>query len=128
MLRKIAWVVSLALLLVTGCLGFYNGLTEWHEAGTAAQRSVTGGVFLYGVLGLVTAYGLFRRKQWSLWTAIAWGLVVTYVPGVAVMADGDADATLRSAIVASAAAGLIALGVIWSARANVEPIRPRAEG
>ena len=128
MIRKIAWVVSLGLLLIAGCLGFYNGLTEWDEARNAAQRSVTGGVFLYGVLGLIAVYGLLRRKHWSLWTAIAWGVVVTYVPGAAVLADGDADATLGSAIVASGAAGLIALGVILSARANVELIRPRAEG
>jgi hypothetical protein len=116
--RKIAWLVSLALLLVTGCLGVYNGMTEWGEGRTLAQQSVTAGVLLYGVIGLVTAYGLFRRRRWSVGAAIVWGVAITYVPGVAVMAYADADTTLGSAIAASVASALIAFGVIWAARVN----------
>ena len=107
-----AWIVSLVLLLCTGAVGVYNGLTEWGDGATPWQHSVTVGVFLYGVLGLVSAYGLFRRRRWALRTAIAWAIVITYVPGVAVMADGDG--TLGSAIAASVATALIALGVIWT--------------
>lgn len=121
--RKIAWGVSLALLLVTGCLGLYNGLTDWGEGQTLAQQSVTAGVLVYGVLGLLTAYGLFRRRRWSLATAIAWGLVITYVPGVAVMAYADKGTTLGSAIAASAASALIALAVIWATRANTDTVQ-----
>jgi hypothetical protein len=44
---------------------------------------------------------------------IAWAIVVTYVPGVAVMADAD-DAMIGAAIAASAGAALIALGIIWT--------------
>ena len=126
--RKVAWVVSLALLLVTGCLGIYNGWTERSEAQTAAQQSVTVGVFLYGIFGLISAYGLFRRRDWSFWTAVAWGIAVGYVPGVAVMSYGGKDVTLGSALAASGASTLIALGVIWSIRANTGPITRRAEG
>ena len=107
-----AWIVSLALLLFTGVVGIRNGVTEWGEGRTFWQQSVTVGVFLYGVLGLVSAYGLFRRRRWSLRTVIAWAVVITYVPGVAVMADGDG--TLGAAIAASVSTALIALGVIWT--------------
>jgi|SRR6185369_16358729 hypothetical protein len=111
--RTSAWIVSLVLLLVIGSLGVYNGLTEWGEGRTVWQQSVTIGVLVYGVLGLVSAYGLFRRQRWSLRTVIAWAIVVTYVPGVAVMADAD-DAMIGAAIAASAGAALIALGIIWT--------------
>ncbi len=66
------------------------------------------------MLGLVTAYGLFRRRRWSFATAIAWALAVTYVSGAAVIGYGDADTTVGSAIAASAASALLALGVVWT--------------
>jgi Raf kinase inhibitor-like YbhB/YbcL family protein len=89
-------------------------LTEWGEAGTPLQQSVTAGVFLYGFLGLITAYGLFRHRRWSFSAAIGWGLVVTYVAGVAAIAYGGADVSVGSAIAASVASALIALGVVWT--------------
>lgn len=52
--RKIAWVLSLALLLFTGVVGIYNGITQWSDGESTLQRSVTAGAFLYGVLGLIT--------------------------------------------------------------------------
>ena len=115
---KIARVLSLALLLFTGCVGVYNGLTEWDEGGTLPQHAVTAGVFLYGIFGLATAYGLFGRKRWSLITVIVWAIAVTYVPGLAVMAYGGEDAILGSAIAASAGSALIAFGVIWTVKAT----------
>ena len=107
-----AWIVSLLLLLVTGVLGVYDGLTEWGQGTSVWQRSVTGGVFVYGLLGLVGAYGLFRRQRWALVAVIGWAVVITYVPGVAVLADGGG--TFGSAIAASGSTALIALGVIWT--------------
>ena len=112
--RTIAWVLSLGLLIVTGVLGTYNGLTEWGDWSTLFQQSVTVGVLLYGIIGLITAYGLLRRRRWSWATAIVWALVVTYVPGAAVLAYGGADAGVGSAIAASGATALLALGVLWT--------------
>jgi hypothetical protein len=113
---RIAWVLSLTLLVFTGVLGIHNGVTEWDPGHTLAQKSVSAGTFIYGVFGLITAYGLFRRRAWSIGTAIAWGIVVTYVPGAAVMTfSGGEDAVLSSAISASGVTALIAAGVIWTA-------------
>ena len=112
MWRYIALVLSLLVLTVTGVLGTYDGVTEWGQGGTFWQHSVTAGVFLYGVLGLVSAYGLFRRQRWALRLIIAWAVVITYVPGVAVMADGGGS--IGSAIAASVSTALIALGVVWT--------------
>ena len=121
---KIAWVLSLALLLFTGCVGVYNGLTEWGEGRTPLQHSVTVSVFIYGIFGLITAYGLLRRQAWSVWTAIVWMIAVTYAPGVAVMVYGGEDAILGSAIAASVGSAVIALGVVWTTRA-MSRNRPR---
>ena len=123
--RKIAWVLSLALLVVTGVVGVYNGLREWGDGRTPAQHSVPVGVLLYGILGLITSLGLFRGRRWSVGTAIAWGISITYVPGVAIMAFVGEDAILSSAISESAASAVIGAGVIWTAivmtRGDTEP-------
>jgi len=92
--RKVAWVFSLCVLAVLGCLGVFNGLNEWGEGETPLQRSVPVGVLLYGILGIITAYGLFRRERCTIWPAIGWAVAVSYVPGVAVMAYGGEDAIL----------------------------------
>lgn len=116
--RKVAWVVSLCVLAVLGCLGVFNGLNDWGEGETLLQHSVPVGVLLYGILGLITAYGLFRRERWTIWPAIGWAIAVSYVPGVAVMAYGGEDAILGSAIAASAGSALIALGLIWTVKVS----------
>lgn len=116
MTRRIPWILSLALLLFTGVVGIYNGITEWHDTVTALQKSVAIGVFLYGVFGLVTAYGLFHKRPWSVRTAISWGIAVTYVPGAAIIAYAGEESLVSSAIAASVGSALIALGVVWTAR------------
>src|SRR4051812_19732378 len=112
--RKIAFAVSLLLLVFTGVVGIYNGITEWRDGLDPMQRSVTAGVFLYGIFGLATAYGLVRRLRLTLVSAIAWAICVTYVPGVAVMAYGGEDAFLGSAIAASVGSALIAGEIVWT--------------
>jgi hypothetical protein len=112
--RKIAWALSLAVLVLTGVLGVHNGVTEWKPDNSPAQKSVNVSVFLYGIFGLVTAYGFLRRRRWSVGTAIAWAVGVIYAPGVAVMAFGGEGAIVSSAIAASAVSALIASGVLWT--------------
>lgn len=124
--RKIAWVLSLALLLFTGVDGLYNGTTGWNVNLAPFQKSVTGGVLLYGVVGLAAAFGLFRRRRWSVATAVVWAGIITYVPGAAVMAYGGSDASVGSAIAASAASAIIAACVVWAAWATTRADRPLA--
>jgi hypothetical protein len=114
--RRIAWLLSLGLLLFTGVVGIYNGITEWSGAHTLLQKSVIGGVFLYGVFGLATIYGLLRSRRRSVWSAIIWGVFVAYVPGAAVIGFGGAQAYWSSAIAASVASALIAAAVVWAVR------------
>jgi hypothetical protein len=114
--RTIAYALSLVLLLVSGLLGVFNGITEWGTGQSPWQVSVTVGVFIYGMLGLVTAFGLFQSRRWSLGAAIAWGITVTYVATVAAVAYAGADASILGAIVGGMATALIALGVVWTVR------------
>ena len=125
--RKVAWILSIALLLFTGVIGVYNGITERGEGVTPLQKSVTVGVFIYGVFGLITAYGLFRRRSWGVATGIVWAVAVTCVPGMAVIAYAGNESLVGSAIAASGASALIALGVVWTARvmSHTEKQHPR---
>ena len=117
MMRTIAWLLAILALLATGVLGVYNGLTEWGGAGTGWQRAVTGGVIVYGILGLAAGIGLARRRRWSYKLAIAWGVVVTLVASGAVLAYGGADASTGGAVAAGGGAAVIGVLVVLAARA-----------
>ena len=120
---KIARLLALILLLVTGSIGVYNGISEWGEGRTPLQHSVTVSVLIYGVFGLVSAYGLLRRQPWSVPTAVLWMLGVVYAPGVAVMAYGGEDAIIGSAIAASVGSALVALGVVWTIQVTMRDLQ-----
>jgi hypothetical protein len=115
--RLIAWTLSLAVLLLTGTMGTYNGLTEWEEAATPLQHAVTASVLGYGVLGVVAFLALLHRRRIAIRWCAAWAVAVTFVGSAAVPAYGGPDATAGAAIVGGLATLLIASLVVWTARA-----------
>jgi hypothetical protein len=112
----IARWLSVLLLLVTGVLGILNGTHELGDARTALQKSVTIGVLVYGVLGLLGAMALARRLSISLPLAAAWAVVVTYVASTAAIAYAGEEATVVGAVAAGVATALIGAGVVYVAR------------
>lgn len=124
MARKAAWIVSILLLLNTGGLGVYNGVTELSGARTPLQQSVTLGVLIYGVLGLAAAAMLIARRPVSVWLSVAWTAVVTYVASTAALAYAGDDATIGGALAGGVGALLIGIGIVWCARAVTRTPRP----
>ena len=119
--RKAAWIVAILLLLNTGVVGVYNGVTEFADAHTPLQRSVTAGVFVYGIFGLAAATALFVRHRWSVPLSAVWAVVVTYVASTASLAYAGEDATIGAALSGGIGAGLIGVFVVWCARAATRP-------
>jgi hypothetical protein len=114
MVRRIAWVLALVVLLTTGALGVYNGATEWRDAQTGLQLSVALGVLLYGIFGLTTAYGLFQSRRWSRWSAVLWGVILTYVAATAALAFAPDAASSAVALTSGVASALVAAAVLWT--------------
>jgi len=121
MARKAAWIVAILLLLNTGGLGLYNGVSELADARTPLQRSVTLGVLIYGVLGLAAAAALMARHRWSVPLAIGWAVVVTYVASTATLAYAGSDATVAAVVGGGVGAALIGIFVVWCARMITRP-------
>lgn len=121
MARKAAWILSILLLLNTGVLGVYNGMSELSDAHTPLQRSVTIGVLIYGILGLAATVALIARHSSAVWLAVGWAIVVTYVASMAALAYAGPDASLGGAFAAGMGAALIGLGVAWCARTVTRP-------
>lgn len=119
--RKAAWILSILVLLNTGALGVYNGVTELSQPTTPLQRSVTTGVLVYGILGIAGAIALIARWRSAVWLASAWAGVVTYVASTAALAYAGSDATVGGAVAAGVGAALIGLGVVWCARTLTRP-------
>ena len=122
--RKAVWIVAILLLFNTGLVGFYSGVTEFAEAHTPRQKSVTAGVFLYGIFGLSAAVALLVRHRWSVPLSAGWAVVVTYVASMARLLD----ATIGAAMLACLGAVLLGVFVVWCARSvtrpTIEPERP----
>ena len=116
MARKVAWIVSILLLLNTGGIGVYNGITELADAHTPLQKSVTLGVLLYGIFGLAAAIMLSARRPAAVWLTVVWAIVVTYVASTAALAYAGTDATVGAAVGAGIGALLLGVGVVWCAR------------
>src|SRR5690349_148581 len=121
MARKSAWIVSILLLLNTGGIGVYNGITELPEAGTALQKSVTIGVLIYGLLGLIAALALVLRRRSAVWLTVGWSVVITYVASTAALAYGGNDASVGGAVAGGLGAALIGALVVWCARVVTRP-------
>ena len=110
--RVVAVVVSTAVLLGTGFIGLYNGITEWGDAVSLSERTVTGGVFLYGLLGVASGVGVLLRRAWSYKVALVWGAVVTAVAGGAVRVYGGGSAgAVAAAAIATLAIAAVAVGL-----------------
>ena len=115
MVRTVAWVLSTLVLLTTGVLGLYDGVTELSDASTPLQHSVTIGVIVYGVLGVVGGAALILRRRSAFWLSMAWTIVVTYVASTAALAYGGPDVTFGAAAAGGLGAALIGAGVVWTA-------------
>jgi hypothetical protein len=103
-MKKVARVLSILLLLATGCLGISNGIRELGDGETGLQRSVTFAVLLYGVLGLLGAMGLLRRRPWSVAVTAAWALSAMWAGTVASFAYHDPSLEERATLAGMAGA------------------------
>lgn len=113
-MMRAGWALALLVLVAAGAGGLHGGFNDWPGAETTLQKSVTGGNFVYGVLALIGAVGLAMRRRWCVSVIAAWGVIVTYVPGAAVLGYAP-DGTWGAALAASASAGVIAALVLWAA-------------
>jgi hypothetical protein len=113
--------VATLLLLGTGIIGLHNGVTEYPDGVNTAQRVVSVGVFLYGVLGMLAGVGVFLRKRWGPTLTALWGLDVTLVGSGAVAAYSEGDDRTIGIISAFLACALVSLLVWWLARRGMRP-------
>jgi hypothetical protein len=115
--RSIARIVAVLFLGITGLVGIYNAFDEWANPYSPFQRIVYAGVVVYGVLGLLAAYGVIRRRSWSRHLVMGWALAITFVSGTAAIAYGGPDVTPVAGVAAGAGGALIGAFVVWAARA-----------
>ena len=126
MWRRVARVLALALLLVSGGIGLRDGLTDWSGVTNTPQAMVIGGVLAYGVLGIAAALAVVRRWRSAGWLVTLWGVDVTMVATLAPRAYGGPDVPLVGALAGGLATALLAYGIWWATIRNVRPAAPVA--
>ena len=131
-MRKVWWVLAIAVLLVTGFVGLLNGVRELGDVHSRLQLTVTLAVLLYGLSGTAAGVGLALRRAWSVRAATAWAVFVTYAATVASFAYHDPTfsqtATITGTVAACVSTALIGAGVVWAARVATRAKLPRTEG
>jgi hypothetical protein len=131
-MRQTAWVIAMVLTGITGVLGLLNGPRELGSGTNAWQHSVSMGVTLYGVFGVLATVGIWRRRPWSVAVSAAWAVVTCYVATVASFAFSDPaferDETRAGVIGAFVATLSIGALVVWAARAATTPRVPNEPG
>lgn len=130
-LRTANWALAVLVLLGTGAVGLYDGVTEIGTAETVLQNSVTGAVLIYGIFGLIAGVGVIVRKRWGVFAVYPWAAGAVYAATVAsfafsdpTFAKGETIAGVVSAFVASV---LIGWWAAWAAGtrlrgANLPPL------
>jgi hypothetical protein len=112
--------LTLVVLFLTAAVGFVNGIADWPPTGTALQKSVALGVWIYAALGAVVLFGAIKRRSWAFAVALVWATVVTYVATVASFAFAGDDASWAGVIVSFLSAGAIVAAVAWGVQRLVK--------
>ena len=124
-MKKVGRFLAIAVLLVTAYLGLTEGLSDLGSGGTALQGSVSFAVSLYGVLGLLGAVGLIRRRPWIVTVTVAWWVAAAYAATVASFAFHDPalekDGTLAGMAGAFVSVCVVGALIVWAARVAVRP-------
>lgn len=93
---------------------------------TLLQNSVEFGDVLYGILGLLTAVGIWRRRTWTSTIAIAWSLTVVCTATIASFSFSDPtfknSGTMIGTIAAGVSTAVVTGLVVWAARVFSRPI------
>jgi uncharacterized membrane protein (DUF2068 family) len=109
---KLVRVLVFLVLLLTAYTGFSNGLSDIRSAESTGQRVVSIAVAIYGITGLVSAYGLWRRKPWTRVTIALWGLSVFVAGSTAPRAYGGAEVNSLATITAVLACAVMVGAVL----------------
>ncbi len=117
--RRWGWLagdlLASAILALTGLAGLANGPTDLREAETYLQRVVGVSVIVYGVSGLLAAFGLWLRARWTLPVMVIWGAGGTLAATTASVAYSPEVVSWWQAALGGLAAAAISGAVIWYA-------------
>lgn len=100
-------------------------MQEVGRLDTVLQNSVAFGDLLFGVLGLLAAIGMWRRRPWTVTVTVAWAVSVVCTATVASFSFSDPTFQEPGTMIGTIATGLstaIVTGlIVWAARVATRP-------
>jgi hypothetical protein len=105
-----------ALLLITTYFGLADGPLNLRDAESPGQLFVAVAVTLYGLAGLASMYGLWRRKPWTRVSALLWaiGSITAATAAPVVYGGGEVSvlAVLAGSVLAAVLVGAVVVYVV----------------
>jgi hypothetical protein len=112
MSRPLLWrLAALALPLLTGLLGAFEGPESFGAATTAGQRIAAGTQTGYGILGLTSTIALVQGRAWARPSLIAWAILLCITGGMAPVVWGGTG--VSTGLLGFLGTAAITTGALW---------------
>ncbi|MFO7799812.1 MAG: hypothetical protein R6V22_08560 [Rhodohalobacter sp.] len=112
--HTIRWLLLICIiffLLLLARWAIVGGVRQWSHSNTFGQQIETIVQLLCGLLSLLVIFTTFRLNQWAKPIRVAWAISLVLTAGLSALVWGPLMPLI--ALLFSALALLIALGIIW---------------
>jgi membrane associated rhomboid family serine protease len=109
-LRALGATLLTLLLGASVYLGFSSGPRDIRNTVAFGQRMVGALVTGYGIVGLLTLLGLWRKQSWSRVVLWLWAILVVGAATLAALVYGGG---VRGTLLAAAGSGVISGAALW---------------
>jgi hypothetical protein len=122
MRRRIFWWLSVLIVLAMTILGLYSGPEDFVHASKGGDRLLAVFVTIYGITGLISFYGMLRKRSWVMIPLVIFACAATFAGTFASIYYSPPDTWWISGITSAASCVALLIFVLFQVRREI--LRP----